>query len=104
MDKPNRQRGFWANAWPPLLGMAVAGLGWAFPERDDFGLGPSGAASNAFLIIGMFWSCVLTAWALQRDAPSAYRRFELAVFGLVIGFLCAAGTWFVPMMIRFLLP
>ena len=103
MDQPKRQRGFRAKALPPLFGMAVASLGWVFHERDKFGLGPSGAASNACLIIGIFWSSVLTAWALQRGAPSLYRRCELAVFGLVIGFLCAAGTWFVPMAIRYFL-
>ncbi|MFO0835963.1 MAG: hypothetical protein U0638_13410 [Phycisphaerales bacterium] len=101
MNKPNLERGFWSRVWPPLLGMVIASIGWLFPERDSFGLGPSGAASNAFLIIGMFWSCVLTAWAMQRGAPSPYRRFELAMFGLAIGFLCASVTWFVPMAVRF---
>ncbi len=101
MDESNRQRGFWAKAWPPLLGMAIASIGWIFPDRDQFGLGPSATASLAFLIIGMFWSCVLTAWAMQRGAPSPYRRFELAAFGVVIGFLCASATWFVPMAARF---
>ncbi len=101
MNKPHRQRGFWAKVWPPLPGMAIASIGWLFRERDQFGLGPSGAGATAFVIIGTFWSCALTAWAMQRGAPSPYRRFELAAFGVVIGFLCASATWFVPMAARF---
>ncbi len=101
MHESERYRGFFAKVWLPLPGMAIASIGWLLPDRDQFGLGPSATASLAFLIIGMFWSCVLTAWAMQRGAPSPYRRFELAVFGVVIGFLCASATWFVPMAVRF---
>lgn len=101
MTKPNLERGFWAKVWPPLPGIAIASIGWLLPDRDQFGLGPSGTAGNAFLIIGMFWSCVLTAWAMQRGAESPRRRFELATFGLIIGILCASATWFVPMAVRF---
>jgi len=103
VHESERYRGFWAKFWPPLPGIAIASIGWLLPDRDQFGLGPSATGSLAFLIIGMFWSCVLTAWAMQRGAPSPYRRFELAVFGLVIGFLCASATRLVPAAVRFFL-